>query len=116
MDDDFTTLEQESWGSLLEMHGWLMRRIDSDLQEHQRLSHIEFETLLRLSWAKDGRLRIQDLAARSVFTRSGISRVVERLGRLGVVTREGQARTVGAPMLCSHRRDVADFRTHYAHM
>jgi len=87
-DDDFTPLEMASWGGLLGMHGRLMRRIDSDLQLNHQLSHVEFEALLRLSWAEGGRLRIQDLAAKSVLTRSGVSRVVERLERLKLVRRE----------------------------
>lgn len=88
MDDDFTPLEQGAWGGLLGMYGRLVRLIEADLQEHSRLSHVEFEVLLRLSWAEDHRLRIQDLAAQSVLTRSGVSRMVERLERAGLVTRE----------------------------
>ena len=89
MAQDFTPLEQAAWGDLLGMHGRLMRRIDADLQERHRISHAEFEVLLRLSWEADRRLRIQDLAARSLLTRSGISRVVDRLAQAGLVTREG---------------------------
>lgn len=88
MDDNFTSLEQRAWGGLLGMYGRLVRQIDADLQEHSRISHVEFEVLLRLSWVEDHRLRIQDLAAQSVLTRSGISRMVERLERAGLVRRE----------------------------
>jgi DNA-binding MarR family transcriptional regulator len=88
MADDFTPLEQEAWGGLLGMHGRMLRWIDADLQEHSQITHVEFEALLRLSWAEGQRLRIQDLAAQSVLTRSGMSRVVERLARAGLVIRE----------------------------
>jgi DNA-binding MarR family transcriptional regulator len=88
MKDDFTPLEQASWGGLLGMYGRLFRMIDADLQEHSQITHIEFEVLLRLSWQDARRMRIQDLAASSVLTRSGVSRVVERLERVGLVTRE----------------------------
>ena len=88
MDDDFTPLEQAAWGGLLGMHGRMMHAIEADLEAHSRITHAEFEVLLRLSWAEQRRLRIQDLAARSLLTRSGISRVVERLERVGLVTRE----------------------------
>ncbi|MEI6777350.1 MAG: MarR family winged helix-turn-helix transcriptional regulator [Chloroflexales bacterium] len=88
MDDDFTPLEQDAWGGLLGMHGRMMRWIDTDLQDHARITHVEFEALLRLSWADGQRLRIQDLAAQSVITRSGMSRMVERLERADLVTRE----------------------------
>jgi DNA-binding MarR family transcriptional regulator len=86
--DRFNELEQAAWGGLLGMYGRLMRAIDADLQAKFRLTHVEFEALLRLYWAAGRRLRLQDLAARSVLTRSGMSRVVERLEQAGLVTRE----------------------------
>ncbi len=86
--EDFTPLEGDAWGGLLGVHGRMMRLIERDLAERCRISHVEFEVLLRLSWAGNHRMRIQDLAADSVLTRSGISRVVERLERVGLVTRE----------------------------
>ncbi len=88
MDNAFTLLEQGAWGGLLGIYGRLMRRIEADLQEHSRISHVEFEVLLRLSWAEGHRLRIQDLAEQSVLTRSGVSRMVGRLEQAGLVTRE----------------------------
>lgn len=88
MDDKFTKLEQASWGGFLGIHGLLDKMIEADLQEHSRLSHVEFEILLRLSWEVNQRLRIQDLAARSVLSSSGVSRAVERLERAGLVRRE----------------------------
>lgn len=89
MTDDFTALEKAAWGGLLGMHGRLLRQIDADLQEYARITHAEFEVLLRLSWAEGRRRRIQELAAQSLLTRSGISRVVERLERAGLVERVG---------------------------
>jgi DNA-binding MarR family transcriptional regulator len=88
MENDFNPLEQAAWGGLLGMIGRMMRLIDADLLEHSRITHVEFEILLRLSWDANHRLRIQDLAASSVLTRSGVSRVVERLEKAGLVLRE----------------------------
>jgi len=88
-DNDFSALEQAAWGGLLGMHGRLFQLIEQDLLHRFRISHAEFEVLLRLSWADGHRMRIQDLAAQSLLTRSGISRVVERLARVDLVTREG---------------------------
>jgi len=65
-----------------------MRLIERDLVKRCGISHPEFEILLRLSWADAGRARIQDLAADSVLTRSGTSRAIERLERLGCLRRE----------------------------
>lgn len=86
---DFSPLEQAAWGGLLGMHGRLFRLIEQQLLDQFRISHAEFEVLLRLSWADGHRMRIQDLAAQSLLTRSGISRVVERLARIDLVSREG---------------------------
>lgn len=88
MDAEFNDLEKAAWGGLLGMYGRLFRLIDADLQERFGISHVEFEVLLRLTWQPQRRARIQDLAAQSVLTRSGISRLVERLEKLGMVRRE----------------------------
>jgi len=86
--DRFSALEGDAWGGLLGVHGRLMRLLERDLDERCGISHPEFEILLRLDWAPDHRARQQDLAAASVLTRSGASRAVERLERLGLVRRE----------------------------
>ena len=87
-DGDFTDLEGNAWGGLLGMHARMMRSIEADLQERAGISHAEFEVMLRLSWAEDHRLRLQDLDARAIMSRSGISRIVERLEKSGLVNRE----------------------------
>ena len=88
MADRFSNCEQDAWGGFLGTYGYMSRLIEADLQEHSRITHVEFEILLRLSWEPTHRLRIQDLAAQSILTRSGVSRVVERLEKAGLVTRE----------------------------
>ena len=88
MGDGFSEIEQNAWGGFLGTYGRMNRMIEEDLQSHSRITHVEFEVLLRLSWNENHRVRIQDLAAQSVLTRSGVSRVVERLEKAGLVTRE----------------------------
>ena len=89
MEESFSRIERDAWGGFLTAYARIYRLVEADLQEHSRITHVEFEVLLRLSWEKTHRLRIQDLAARSILTRSGVSRVVERLEKAGLVTREG---------------------------
>lgn len=84
----FTRREREAWGGLLSTHARLDRAIDADLRQHDGITHIEFEVLLRLNWADEHRMRIQDLASTSLLTRSGMSRLVDRMVRAGLVTRE----------------------------
>jgi len=59
---------------------------------------------------RDGALK-QDLAAQSVLTRSGISRVVERLERAGLVTREGASEDGRGAYAVLTEAGVARFRT-----
>lgn len=87
MDDLFTAAEAAAWGGLLSMHGRLSKRIEDNLRRTAGLSHAEYEVLLRLSLQDGGRLRIQELAAESILTHSGTSRLVDRLEGAGFVER-----------------------------
>ena len=88
MGDGFSEIERNAWGGFLSAYARINRIVEEDLQEHSRITHVEFEILLRLSWDENHRVRIQDLAAQSLLTRSGVSRVVERLEKAGLITRE----------------------------
>jgi len=88
MANTFTVAGGSAWGDLLSVHAVMMRRLEEMLQRDHHLSHGEFEVLLRLSWAPDHRMRIQDLAKDSVLTSSGMSRLVDRLVNAGLVYRE----------------------------
>jgi len=88
MPGHFTKTEIEAWGGFLSAFALIDRLVEEDLQEHARINHAEFEVLLRLYRTEAHRLRLQDVAAQSVLTRSGVSRIVERLERAGLVTRE----------------------------
>lgn len=88
MGNGFTEIEQNAWGGFLGTYARMNRMIEEDLQSHSNITHVEFEILLRLSWSENKKMRIQDIAAQSVLTRSGVSRVVERLEKAGLVTRE----------------------------
>jgi DNA-binding MarR family transcriptional regulator len=89
MSDLFNERERGAWGGFLTAYARMNRLIEADLQAQARITHAEFEVLLRLALTQSRRLRIQDLASQSILTRSGTSRVVERLVRAGLVTREG---------------------------
>ncbi|MFC0550432.1 MarR family winged helix-turn-helix transcriptional regulator [Planotetraspora thailandica] len=52
------------------------------------LSDVDFETLIRLARSPRQRLRMSDLAAQTSLSTSGITRVVDRLEREGLVMRE----------------------------
>ncbi|GHE46940.1 hypothetical protein GCM10017673_56030 [Streptosporangium violaceochromogenes] len=52
------------------------------------LSDIDFETLIRLARSPGRRLRMSDLAAQTNLSTSGVTRVVDRLEREGLVVRQ----------------------------
>ncbi len=87
----FTDIEGLAWGKLLSVQAAMLRRLEEMLQTEFHVSHGEFEVLLRLVWADDHRRRIRDLADASVLTRSGMSRLVDRLEQAGLVRRETAA-------------------------
>jgi DNA-binding MarR family transcriptional regulator len=55
------------------------------------LAEIDFETLVRLARSPDHSLRMSDLAAQTSLSTSGVTRVVDRLEREGLVRREACA-------------------------
>jgi DNA-binding MarR family transcriptional regulator len=68
----------------------LSARLAAQVAEHD-LAPIEFEVLLRLGRSPGGRLRMTDLSAQTSLTTSGVTRVIDRLNRDGLVCREACA-------------------------
>lgn len=91
MPDLFNPRERAAWGGFVVTQSRMFRRIEDDLRRRFGITHTEFEVLLRLTLSPEGRLRLQDLAAASLLSRSGTSRAVDRLVRAGYLGREGAA-------------------------
>jgi len=76
----------EAWRSLLRAHATLMRQLDADLEKKTGLALADFDVLAQLALA-GGELRMTDLAARALISRSGMTRRVARLVDEGLVRR-----------------------------
>jgi DNA-binding MarR family transcriptional regulator len=76
----------EAWRSLLQAHATLMRRLESDLMEATGLALADFDVLAQLAGA-GGELRMTELAARALISRSGMTRRVARSVAEGLVRR-----------------------------
>jgi len=76
----------EAWRSLLRAHATLMRQLDTDLEKKTGLALADFDVLAQLALA-GGELRMTDLAARALISRSGMTRRVARLADEGLVRR-----------------------------
>lgn len=77
-------------GLLTEVHAGLLGRFQPVLGA-AGLSEIDFETIIRLARSPHQRLRMSDLAAQTGLSTSGVTRVVDRLERDGLVRREACA-------------------------
>jgi DNA-binding MarR family transcriptional regulator len=74
-------------GLLYEVHAGLAARLQPAFSA-AGLSDIDFETLLRLGRSPQRSLRMSDLAAQTGLSTSGVTRVVDRLERDGLVVRK----------------------------
>jgi DNA-binding MarR family transcriptional regulator len=77
-----------AWRSLLQAHATLMRQLETDLERETGLALADFDVLAQLADA-GGELRMTDLAARALISRSGMTRRVARLVDEGLVRRAG---------------------------
>ena len=75
-----------AWTALLQAHATLMRRLESDLERETGLALADFDVLAQLAQA-GGDLRMTELAARALISRSGMTRRVARLADEGLVRR-----------------------------
>jgi hypothetical protein len=63
---------EQAWRALLQAHATLTRQLDTDLNEHTGLHLADFDVLAQLG-AADGQLRMTELAARTLISRSGLT-------------------------------------------
>lgn len=76
----------EAWRALLEAHASMVRQLEIDLETETGLALADFDVLAQLAQA-GGQLRMTDLAARALISRSGMTRRVARLVDEGLVRR-----------------------------
>jgi DNA-binding MarR family transcriptional regulator len=77
-----------AWRAFLFAQATLLARLDAELQAESGLTLAEFDALVQLALTRDRRLRMSALADRVLLSRSGVTRLVDRLERDGSVTRE----------------------------
>lgn len=80
--------ELGAWRGLLRVHSRLTRELDAELLAAHGLPLSSYEVLLFLDSAPDGRLRMAQLADSVLLSRSGLTRLVDRLEEGDLVRRE----------------------------
>ncbi len=73
---------------MLRAHAELTRELDAQLAREHKLPLTSYEVLLYLADAPDGRMRMSELAESVLLSRSGLTRLVDRLEREGLLKRE----------------------------
>lgn len=85
--ETLTEGELRAWRGLLRAHGCLAKRLDAELEQAHRLPMTSYEVLHQLQQASGGRMRMCDLAEQAQLSRSGLTRLVDRLEREGLLER-----------------------------
>ncbi|GAC1375871.1 MAG: MarR family transcriptional regulator [Acidimicrobiales bacterium] len=75
------------WADFLRAHATITDVLGRELAEATGLPLSWYDVLTQLQSVPDGRLRMQELAAAVVLSKSGLTRLVDRLEREGLVQR-----------------------------
>ncbi len=82
-----TDVQLSAWRSFLRAHAHLTRTLESELMAAHDLPLPSYDVLLHLAEAPSRRLRMTELADRVLLSRSGLTRLVDRLERDQLVER-----------------------------
>jgi DNA-binding MarR family transcriptional regulator len=85
---ELTELELAAWRGFLRTHAALVKALDAELEAAHGLPLVSYEVLTFLQGAPDRRLRMAELAERVLLSRSGMTRLVDRLERERLLRRD----------------------------
>jgi DNA-binding MarR family transcriptional regulator len=83
-----TEEEQRAWRGLVRMTSQLNARGNRQLQDEYGISLADYEVLVVLSEAPEGRLRVFEVAAALAWEQSRVSHQLARMQRRGLIARE----------------------------
>jgi DNA-binding MarR family transcriptional regulator len=82
-----TGIQLAAWRSFLRAHATVTRALEAELVAEQDLSLASYDVLVQLAEAPERRLRMTELADAVLLSRSGVTRLVDRMERAGLVSR-----------------------------
>ncbi len=83
-----STAELTAWRTFLRAHATVVRRLEAELVAEHDLPLASYDVLVQLSESPSHSLRMTQLAERVLLSRSGLTRLVDRLVRDGLVERQ----------------------------
>jgi DNA-binding MarR family transcriptional regulator len=75
------------WRAFLLAHARIFRRLDEELRLEHDLTIGEYDALLTIAQAPDRRIRMRQLADEVILSKSGVTRLIDRLVDDGLVER-----------------------------
>ena len=85
---DLTEAELAAWRGLLRVHTALVKALDAELAAAHDLPLSSYEVLITLESAPNRKRRMAELADSVLLSRSGMTRLVDRLERDGLLERD----------------------------
>jgi DNA-binding MarR family transcriptional regulator len=85
---ELTPVELAAWRGMLRTHAALVRALDAELEQAHALPLSHYDVLIYLRAAPGRRLRMAELADSVLLSRSGVTRLVDRLEREGLLVRD----------------------------
>jgi len=86
--EELTGAELGAWRGMLRVHAALLRTLDAELDAAHDLPLTSYDVLIYLQSAPGKRLRMAELADSVLLSRSGVTRLVDRLEREGLLVRD----------------------------
>lgn len=106
--DDLDPDRQRAWYGFLRTHADVVRALDRDLQERCGISFGDYDVLVTLANGPAEGMRMGQLAEAIVLSPSGVTRVVARLERAGLVERRAENQRIVRALLTARGRAVLD--------
>jgi DNA-binding MarR family transcriptional regulator len=85
---ELSAAELGAWRGMLRIHTALIRALDAELDAAHGLPLTSYDVLIYLQHAPRKRLRMAELADSVLLSRSGVTRLVDRLEREGLLVRD----------------------------
>lgn len=92
--------EDQFWRALMQVVLLLPRQLDSDLMETAGINSNQYVTLMSLSEAPSGQLRMRDLARSTALSASRMTRLVDELQSRGLATKHASSQDGRGNVAC----------------
>jgi DNA-binding MarR family transcriptional regulator len=83
-----TARQLRAWRGLLRVHATMTKALDAQLEAEHGMTLSSYEVLMYLNDAEGRRMRMSELASTVILSRSGLTRLVDRMEHEGLLRRE----------------------------